>query len=261
MCASEATYQSIKQELFRLASQERGLEEGVYAKIAEFSVVRITRPLFVESDATSGRISCSGTVSIALPSNLADNEGHKTVDGDLEYFVQPAADGSGNAVTLNNADAMVSTLAKLQRVDSSDSAVRSISPDEEVSQPPNNADEEKPTETNPSQTSADPPSPSPERSAALSGPSFNCQSARTESEIAVCSNASLALLDRQMSAFFNRSMGGADEVQAKLLRETRSRFLGYRERCGSDVSCIDRSYRGRITEIGDIVAGRWRGNR
>ena len=39
---------------------------------------------------------------------------------------------------------------------------------------------------------------------------------------------------------------------------TRDRFLGYRDRCPTD-SCIATTYRGRMREIDDIMAGRWRG--
>jgi hypothetical protein len=37
------------------------------------------------------------------------------------------------------------------------------------------------------------------------------------------------------------------------------RFLSFRDRCGSD-RCIADAYRGRITEIRDIVDGRWQAN-
>jgi uncharacterized protein len=40
------------------------------------------------------------------------------------------------------------------------------------------------------------------------------------------------------------------------LERTRGRFLAFRDRCGSD-RCIADAYRGRITEIRDIVDGRW----
>lgn len=261
ICASEATYRLIKQELFRLAAQERGSDEAVYAKIAEFSVVRVTRPLFVESDATSGRIACSGSVAVAFPPNLTDNEGRKSVGGDLEYFVQPAADGSGNAITLGGSDEIVAMLATLQKANLADSPSSPFGSEVEVPQSPKTSNEESAPEGNRSQASSIAPNSTPEGSAVSSGLSFSCQSARTGSETAVCSSPSLALLDRQMAAFYNRSIAAADESQAQVLRETRSRFLGYRERCGSDVACIDRTYRGRITEIGDIIAGRWQGSR
>ena len=41
-----------------------------------------------------------------------------------------------------------------------------------------------------------------------------------------------------------------------VLQNTRSRFLSFRDRCGTN-SCIADTYRGRMREIEDIMAGRW----
>jgi uncharacterized protein len=87
-------------------------------------------------------------------------------------------------------------------------------------------------------------------------PSFDCGNAHTRSEIAVCSNAGLATLDRQMAAQFDRAMSAADPEERTLLTRTRSRFLSYRDSCGSN-ACIADAYRGRIREIHDIMTGDW----
>jgi uncharacterized protein len=90
-------------------------------------------------------------------------------------------------------------------------------------------------------------------------PSFNCARARTRGEIAVCNSAELAALDRQMAGFYQNAYRGAEPEARALLERTRRSFLTFRDRCGSD-RCIADAYRGRITEIRDIVDGRWRGN-
>jgi uncharacterized protein len=100
------------------------------------------------------------------------------------------------------------------------------------------------------------PAPAPPR--ATASPSFNCASARTRGEIAVCNDAGLASLDRQMASQFNSAMGRADSGERALLQRTRGRFLSYRDSCRSD-SCIADAYRGRMREIQDIMAGRWQG--
>jgi uncharacterized protein len=100
------------------------------------------------------------------------------------------------------------------------------------------------------------PPPAPVRPTA--SPSFNCGSARTRGEIAVCSDSGLAALDRQMAAQFSTAMAQGDARQRSLLQRTRTDFLRYRDNCPSN-ACIAQTYRGRIREIGDIAAGRWRG--
>jgi uncharacterized protein len=74
----------------------------------------------------------------------------------------------------------------------------------------------------------------------------------------VCRSPELAALDREMAGFFNTALRGADPEARATLQRTRGRFLAFRDRCGSD-RCIADAYRGRITEIRDIVDGRWRG--
>jgi uncharacterized protein len=63
-----------------------------------------------------------------------------------------------------------------------------------------------------------------------------------------------------MAAQYNRAVESADVGQRELLRTTRTRFLTFRDRCRND-ACIEDAYRGRITEIGDILADRWRSRR
>ena len=46
--------------------------------------------------------------------------------------------------------------------------------------------------------------------------------------------------------------------QRRLLERTRSRFLGYRDRCATN-QCIAETYRSRMREITDIMDNRWRG--
>ena len=44
-CGSQATYDIIKRELFRRAAALRGSDQAVFGKLADYSVVRIDRPL------------------------------------------------------------------------------------------------------------------------------------------------------------------------------------------------------------------------
>jgi uncharacterized protein len=88
--------------------------------------------------------------------------------------------------------------------------------------------------------------------------SFDCRSARNEGEVAVCENPTIAALARVMAAQYRAAIARADALQGRQLRESRDRFLGFRDRCPSE-SCIDGAYRGRMREIDDIMAHRWQG--
>jgi uncharacterized protein len=94
----------------------------------------------------------------------------------------------------------------------------------------------------------------PARQAANVRPSFDCRRARARSEIAVCSDAGLASLDRQMSAQFFSALRAARPGQRALLQRSRNRFLAYRNSCGSE-ACIADAYRDRMREIDAIMTG------
>lgn len=244
-CAAQATYDLIKRELFRRAAQVRGTDQAAFNKLAAFSVVRMDAPMLKGHDEQLGLVQCSGTLALDLPPGVAVVGGRRTLAADIEYALQPAADGTGDVLTLANADAIITPLATLAKVGAAAvDPLAPIPPPGEASDPPFTA-EPLPSE------------PAPAAPAPRISPSFNCRNARTPGEIAVCDNAGLAALDRQMAAQFNNALSEADPGQRIVLQNTRSRFLAYRDRCRSD-ECIADAYRGRMEEIRDIMAGRWR---
>ena len=244
-CASKATYDLIKRDLFRRAAQVRGSDQGAYDRLSAYAVLRMENPVMESENSANGAVNCSGSLSLDLPPGVAVVGGRRTLNAEVDYTVQPAADGSGNVVLLRNADPIVTPLATLAR----------------VAAPP--AQPDAPTETNDA-IAADPlaPAPAPELKApselrpTSARPSFDCDNARTRGEIAVCSDAGLAALDRSMAAQFGRAMAAASPEQRALLQRTRDRFLGFRDRCPNN-RCIGDAYTGRMREIRDIMEGRW----
>jgi uncharacterized protein YecT (DUF1311 family) len=178
--------------------------------------------------------------------------GRRTLTADVDYTVQPAADGSGNVVLLRNADAIVGPLATLARVNGPAPSAQPTAPTAPAE--PNGAVPEPSQQDLPQpEQEARPATPPP---SAATHPSFDCAKARTRGEIAVCSNAGLAALDRNMAAQYSRALDDANPQQRALLRRTRDRFIAYRDRCPNR-SCIGDAYVGRMREIRDIMEGHW----
>ena len=245
-CASKTTYELIKRELFRQAARTRGSDQAAFDRLAAYATLRMENPV-LESDPSDNKIAnCSGSASLDLPPVVAVVGGRRTLTANIDYSLQRAADGSGDVLLLRNADSIITPLATLAKVVQS-----------EVAPPPvdtNAAAPVDPLAPEPAAPVAEPPSAPPRPSGAR--PSYDCADARTRGEQAVCADAGLATLDRQMAAQFNRSMGIADEEQRALLQRTRARFLSYRDSCRSN-GCIADAYRGRMREISDIMADRW----
>lgn len=246
MCAAQASYDAIRRELFRRAAQVRGSDEQAYARLSDFALLRVNGPVARGIDDQLHSVTCSGTAVLSLPPGVAAAGGRRSLSGDLDYIVQPAADGTGNVVRLGNADAIVIPLATLARTGARANAPLAPPPVAPAPQPTAPVQQPAPLDT---------VQPAP---AATANPSFNCGAARTRGEIAICADPGLASLDRQMAAQFNAAMSRGDSVQRGLLQRTRGRFLSYRDRCATD-QCISQTYQSRMREIGDIMAGRWRG--
>ena len=246
LCASQATYDAIRGELFRRAAQVRGSDEGGYKRLADFALLRMNGPVARGIDGQLKSVSCTGTAVLSLPPNVQVAGGRRSLSGDVDYMIQPAADGTGNVVRLGNADSIVVPLATLMRTNAPKSAPL-------VEPAPGTVNPVEPAGATPQPQPPAQPAPTPD-----ANPSFNCDHVGNSAEVAVCSDPGLAALDRQMAADFNRGMSSGDDRQRRLLQKTRTRFLNYRNRCATD-QCIQETYQSRIREIGDIMTGRWRG--
>jgi hypothetical protein len=248
LCASSSTYNLIKRELFRRAAQLRGSDQAAYDKLAAYAVVRMENPVMESQDASSGAVNCSGSLSLDLPPGVAIVGGRRTLSSEIDYSLGPAADGSGTVVLLRNADAIVTPLATLARIGEalpSASQAQITNGAMPEANPPVLAPQSVPTPIAP-----------PSHASSGARPSFDCNTANSRGELAVCNDPGLAALDRQMAAQYGRAFAAASPDQRALLRDTARRFYAYRDNCPTN-ACIGDAYTGRMSEIRDIMQGRW----
>lgn len=250
LCASQGTYDSIRRELFRRAAQVRGGDQQAYTRLADFALLRVTGPIVRGVDDQLQSVSCSGTANLDLPPGVAAAGGRQSLAGDVDYMVQQAADGTGYVVRLGNADSLVIPLATLSRTGAPETAPL-VPPNLQNQMIEEESALEQPGDMEAGEDEG-------VSAPARANPSFDCGSARTHGEIAVCSDPGLAALDRQMVAQYNSALMEAARSQRRLLQRTRGRFLSYRDRCATN-ECVADTYRSRMGEIRDIMANRWRG--
>lgn len=249
-CSSQRTYDAIKRELFRQAATIRGGDQAAFDRIATYSAVRMERPVLRSQDEDLGTTGCSGLLTLDLPPGVAVVGGRRSLSAEIGYLLHRAADGSGDVVMLEGADPIIVPLATLART----ATAVAIEPDPNANMVEGLGNEVLPL---PGPVTAEPPTQTQPEPAPGASPSFDCADARTRSEFAICSSEGLAALDREMAARFGDAMQNASSEQRRLLETTRNRFLRFREGCRSE-DCIADTYRGRIREIDDIMAGRWR---
>ena len=264
-CASGRTYDLIKHELFRRAAQLRGKDDAMFDHIAAGAALRVERPVVKSQDEGLGSIACSASVAVDLPPGLTVAGGRASLSADLDYTLEPAADASGDVVTLINADAITVPLATLGRSAAPNSSFAApqapIVPSPSTPMRPVERPVPPPAMISPGMRPpvVRPASPPPSASAlptpvpvSRGNPSFSCTRARTSGEILICGDPGLALLDRRMSAQYREAYAAASPDQRDTLRSTAHRFYGFRDNC-PDARCIANGYHGRMREIDDIM--------
>jgi hypothetical protein len=246
-CTRRLTTDELRNQLFARAAQIRGSNGDNYAKIAGYALIELDGAVPLAPVSNAELIDCKGHATIRLPAGLKVAGGRTSLGGDIGYSVAPGARG---LVTLGQSDAIAIPLATLTQSRSAPPRAPAPTPTTQpASEPSAPAPQVIPVPTMR-------PVPAPMNAPPMVRPSFDCRSARTSSERAVCANSSLAALDRDMAAHYRSAIANGGPEDRRLLVQTRDRFLMYRDRCGSD-QCIAATYRGRMREIGDIVAGRW----
>jgi hypothetical protein len=289
-CSSQAATELLKGELFRRALAQRRRDQAEVAQVARYSVVRMTSAVATKHDEGSGTITCAGSLALDLPPGIAVQGGQASLTGDIDYGLQVGRDGKTRLTSLGDTAAIVTPLAALGRVGEEggelmalagadeDLAAAEPAPAEEATAttappppavpkraeapkreapraaptpaPKRQAANQTPARRAPPAAAPTPPAP---RVVATARPSFNCRYARTRGEIAVCNDAGLASLDRQMASQFYSALARARPGQRAMLQRTRNKFLAYRDRCGS-TACMAEAYQGRMREIADIMA-------
>lgn len=252
-CTARATQDEVKRQLFARAAEIRGANADNYARIAGFALLQVDGAAPVAETTSAALAECRGRATLRLPAGLRVAGGRTALGGTIGYSV---ADGAGGgSVTLGESDAIAIPLATLTQNRAAPRVAPAPTPAPATADPLAPAPIPSPPVERPA------PAPSPEPAASPTArPSFDCRRARTSGERAVCDSPALAALDREMASQYRSAVANGGPDERRLLVQTRDRFLGFRDRCGTD-ACIANAYRGRMREIDDIIAGRWRGNR
>lgn len=243
-CAAQSAQDEVKRQLFARAAEIRGSNAADFASIAGFALIQLDGAMPDVRGGVGRMVECRGRATLRLPAGLSVAGGRTAIGGDISYSIAPGMSGT---VTLGQGDSIATPLATLAHNRPAAPVVVAPPVEEEALDPLAPADPR--PEAMPEPLPADP--------VAAARPSFNCGAARTAGELAVCDSPPLAALDRAMAAQYRGALAAAGPDERRLLVETRDRFLAFRDRCDSE-ACIATAYRGRMREIDDIVAGRWR---
>jgi membrane-bound inhibitor of C-type lysozyme/uncharacterized protein YecT (DUF1311 family) len=84
-------------------------------------------------------------------------------------------------------------------------------------------------------------------------PSFNCNARLNATEARLCSNPTLAKLDRDMASTYSWLRGQLQPYQKGQLKQDQKQWLGQRNRCGSNDQCIQTALYDRIAYLNEYL--------
>ena len=84
----------------------------------------------------------------------------------------------------------------------------------------------------------------------ISGPSFDCAKAATRTERTICATPDLWTADRAMSALYFHYKRNAGAYRARDFLTSQRAWLGRRNACGDNLSCLVERYSSRLFEFG-----------
>lgn len=80
--------------------------------------------------------------------------------------------------------------------------------------------------------------------------SFSCARAQLPSELAICNDEELIVLDEELSALFaDIRISVANTNRVRTFAKSHEQWLRERNQCAQDFQCLRESYRNRIKEI------------
>lgn len=81
------------------------------------------------------------------------------------------------------------------------------------------------------------------------GPSFDCAKAGNPSERAICGDAGLAFLDREVAKAYSAAAARGSDADRRALRERQRTWIEFRDRCEADVQCLRFAMEARVDQL------------
>jgi hypothetical protein len=215
ICGSRENYVQIKDMIFEKANELYGGDPVALNSLMRSVSVRMQYPVVKGVNEQLGRTDCAGRLLIDLPPGARDNfDGAKTLETDVEFSVQPAADSAGSVIT---AEGFGYTVNKLLSAASMLGVSRTAS-------------------------GAGP------RTGPTFNPSFDCGKRLSNVESMICQDETLAELDRSLSDRYFQLKRALSPATWGRVRRSQREFLIRRSQCG-DVECLGATYSDQAATI------------
>ena len=217
LCASQAIYMQIKELIFNQAAGAAGVNPAPLNSLRGTVGVRMQYPLLRGGSQDVGRTDCSGRIILDLPPTVRrafDNA--STLEADIDYAIQPGADGSGNVVQLGGIDFVVQQLAAAAALAGTQQADADSAQSQKVLKP-----------------------------------SFNCGENLSNVERMICQDADLSRLDRALAARYATLKKQLPATEWQSVVYSQRDFLQRRGGC-ADSTCVRDAYGDQLRDLGQF---------
>jgi hypothetical protein len=216
LCGAEQIYHQISDTIFAKAVEQYEGSPDALNNLKKSVAVRVQYPLLRGGDLALGRTDCSGHIILDLPPNVRPAfDGAKTLEADVDFSVQPAADGNGNVVTPDGIERIIQRLVAAASLVES---VRDTSPPTVITY----------------------------------NPSFSCSGTLTDVEKLICKDEALSGLDRSLARRYAQLKDQLDADDWQQVVELQRSFLNRRSQC-VDVSCLKDAYVGQSRRLDEFA--------
>jgi uncharacterized protein YecT (DUF1311 family) len=229
-CASQATYDAIKKQLFDNARKKVTTNPKPLFSLQNASAVRMTAPVVTNANPQLQRTQCSGQLTLMLPPTASNAfGGTNMLSATMTYIVQQAADHSGTVVQIAGADTVSDQLASATDM---------------LGQRRNSGDVSGSADFGQGKAAGS--------VTAFAGktynPSFDCGGRLTNAMRMICQDEDLAGLDRDLSALYGRKKGATPKPDLPALVQAQRDFLKSRDNC-ADTECMKNLYSMRSDQL------------
>lgn len=208
LCESGIAHGQIKDMIFERAQQQYGGDPGPLDSLRKAVGVRMQYPMLRAVRQDVGRTDCGGHLVLDLPPSVhAAFDGRPALEADVEYAIQPAADGSGNVAQITGADQIIEQLAVAASLVGGQGKA-----------PAGGARPQGPF-----------------------NPSFDCRGTLSNVERMICDDEQLAQLDRALAERYLALRRELPRPEWQLVSESQREFLRRRARC-TNVACLNDAY-------------------
>lgn len=208
LCASTSTYLRIKDAIFDRAQKAFGGDPGPLESLRRSVGVRMQYPLLRGVHQDVSRTDCSGRLILDLPPAARGAfDGAPALESDIQFSVQPSADGNGDVVEVSGGDDVVQQLAVAASLVFSRRAALNGG-------------------AQPQKTY---------------NPSFDCGGSLSNVEQMICSDEQLSQLDRALAARYQSLRQEFSGAEWQQVVDSQRDFLRRRAAC-ADVACLHDAY-------------------